>query len=223
MRTEAGRVFVKICGITSAEDARLALDAGADALGFVFWPGSSRFLTPEAARAITASLPSFVTRVGVFVDAPLDDLERTADVAGLDVLQLHGEETPAALRALKRRVLKALRVGPGFRSEDALAYADAGLGLLLDSYQAHLPGGTGAAFDWTLARDLRERVPFLVLAGGLHADNVAEAIGVVRPHAVDVSSGVEKSPGRKDEGKLRAFVAAAHAASREVSMGRAGK
>ena len=223
MKAEAGRVFVKICGITSAEDAGLAIDAGADALGFVFWPKSPRFVTPEAAAAITATLPSFVTRVGVFVDAAEDELERTAAVAGLDVLQLHDDETPAALRALPRRVLKAFRVGAGFSMEDVLAYANAGLGVLLDTLRADLPGGTGAAFDWTLARGLRERVPFLVLAGGLRPDNVAEAIAVVRPHAVDVSSGVERGPGRKDEGKLRAFVTAVHAASREVSRGRAAR
>ena len=199
------------------------MDAGADALGFVFWPKSSRFVTPEAAAAITATLPSFVTRVGVFVDASEDELGRTAEVARLDVLQLQGDETPAALRALPRRVLKALRVGAGFRSEDVMAYANAGLGLLLDTFRAEVPGGTGAAFDWTLARGLRERVPFLVLAGGLRPDNVAEAIAVVRPHAVDVSSGVESSPGRKDEGKLRAFVEAVHAASREASLGSAAR
>ena len=219
MRAEAGRIFVKICGITSVEDARLALDAGADALGFVFWPMSPRFVTPEAAAAITATLPSFVTRVGVFVDAAPDELARAAAVAGLDVLQLHGDEPPATLRALPRRVLKAFRVGAGFGTEDVLAYSNAGFGVLLDTLRADLPGGTGAAFDWTLARGLRERVPFLVLAGGLRPDNVAKAIAVVRPHAVDVSSGVERSPGRKDEGKLRAFVEAVRAASHEVSLG----
>ena len=124
---------------------------------------------------------------------------------------------------LPRRVLKGLRVGADFRSEDALAYANAGFGLLLDTLRADLPGGTGTPFDWTLARGLRERVPFLVLAGGLRPDNVAEAIAVVRPHAVDVSSGVESSPGRKDEGKLRAFVDAVHAASSAASPGRAGR
>jgi phosphoribosylanthranilate isomerase len=223
VRAEAGRLFVKICGITSAEDAWRATEAGADALGFVFWPKSPRFVTPEAAAAIAAKVPSFVTRVGVFVGAPLEELERTADVAGLDVLQVHGDETPAVLRALPRRVLKTLSVGPGFAAASALAYADAGIGLLLDTHRDGLPGGSGMVFDWTLARDLRDQVPFLVLAGGLRPENVAEAVAVVRPHAVDVSSGVESSPGRKDEGKLRAFIAAAQgaAAARAVSPGRA--
>ena len=224
MRSETGRVLVKICGITSIEDARLATSAGADALGFVFWPKSPRYVTEEAAAAIAAEIPSFVTRVGVFLGAGADELERTADVVGLDVLQLHGDDqAPAALRALPRRVVKGLRVGADFRTEDALAYANAGLGLLLDTLRADLHGGTGASFDWSLARGLSERVPFLVLAGGLRPDNVAEAISVVRPHAVDVSSGVESSPGRKDEGKLRAFVAAVQAAAHEAPLGRRGR
>lgn len=223
MSAEAGRVFVKICGITTAEDARLAVDAGADALGFVFWPKSPRFVTPEVAATIAARVPLFVARVGVFVGASRAELTRTAEVAGLDVLQLHGEEPAEALTARPRRVLRALRVGPGFRTDDALAHARAGAGLLLDTHRPETPGGTGVAFDWTLAQGLRDRVPFLVLAGGLRPDNVAEAMAIVRPHAVDVSSGVESSPGRKDESKLRAFVEAVHAASREVSLGRASK
>jgi len=202
----------------------MAVDAGADALGFVFWPKSPRFVAPETAAAIAATVPPFVTRVGVFVEASRSELERTAERAALDVLQLHGEEPVESLSALPRRTLKALRVGPGFRAEDALAYAGAGLGLLLDTHQPEAPGGTGAAFDWIRVEGLSQRVPFLVLAGGLRPDNVAEAIAVVRPHAVDVSSGVESSPGRKDEDKLRAFVAAVRAAtSREASLGRAGR
>lgn len=221
MRAEGGRVLVKICGITSAPDARLAAAAGADALGFVFWPKSPRYVSPEAAAAIAAEVPSFVTRVGVFVGTSATELGRIAEEVGLDVLQLHGDaEAPAALRALPRRVVKGVRVGADFRTEDALAYANEGLGVLLDTHRADLPGGTGACFDWALARGLSERVPFLVLAGGLRPDNVAEAIAVVRPHAVDVSSGVESSPGRKDEGKLRAFVAAVHGASHEAPLGR---
>ena len=219
MRSQGGRVFVKICGITSVDDARQAVDAGADALGFVFWPKSPRFVTPETAAAIATEVPPFVTRVGVFVEASRDELFRTAERVGLDLLQLPGEVPREAGGPLPRRVLRALRVGPGFRTEDALAWASAGAGLLLDTHRPDSPGGTGVAFDWARVRDLRDRVPFLVLAGGLRADNVAEAIAVVRPHAVDVSSGVESSPGRKDEAKLRAFVEAVHAASREVSLG----
>ena len=218
MKAFGERVFVKICGITSAQDARLAVLAGADALGFVFWAQSPRFVTPEAAAAIAAQVPPFVTRVGVFAGAPRDEIVRTAEVAGLDVLQVHGDETPEALRALPRRTLKAFRVGPGFRREDTQAYADAGIGLLLDAKSNDRPGGTGLTFDWTLASGLRERVPFLVLAGGLGPDNVGEGVALVNPHAVDVSSGVESSPGRKDEAKLRAFVEAVRSASREAAV-----
>jgi phosphoribosylanthranilate isomerase len=218
-----GRVFVKICGITSAQDARLAVLAGADALGFVFWAQSPRFVTPEAAAAIAAEVPTFVTRVGVFSGAPREEVVRTAEVAGLDVLQLHGDETPEALRALPRRTLKALRVGPDFRLDDTRVYADAGIGLLLDAKSDDRPGGTGLTFDWTRASGLRERVPFLVLAGGLRPDNVGKGVEVVNPHAVDVSSGVESSPGRKDEGKLRAFVEAVRTASREAAVGARGE
>jgi phosphoribosylanthranilate isomerase len=203
------RLFVKICGITSAEDAQAAIEAGADALGFVFWPKSPRYVTPEATAAITRELPPFVVRVGVFVDAPKAELTHTAEVAGLDLLQLHGQEPPDIFATLPRRALKALRVGDGYKSEEAVAFAGKAAGLLLDAQRPEAPGGTGRAFDWRLVRDLRQRVPFLILAGGLTPDNVAEATRVVNPHGVDVSSGVESAPGRKDRDKLRAFVEAA--------------
>jgi phosphoribosylanthranilate isomerase len=210
MRAEGRpRLFVKICGITSVEDGRQAVEAGADALGFVFWPPSPRYVTPERAAAITAALPPLVVRVGVFVDASRDELARTADAAGLDLLQLHGQESPECFAALPRRALKALRVGEGFRSQEAEAFARSAAGVLLDTHRPEAPGGTGRAFDWTKVRGLRERVPFLLLAGGLTPDNVADAIDAVDPHGVDVSSGVEAEPGRKDVEKLRAFVEAA--------------
>jgi phosphoribosylanthranilate isomerase len=210
------RVLVKVCGITNEEDAQAALEAGADALGFVFWPRSPRVISPLAAAEITRVLPASVARVGVFVDARVDDLARTADLVGLDLLQLHGQERPEACAGLPRPALKALRVGPGFRAEDALAYAGVTAGILLDTLRADRPGGTGAAFDWALARGLRERLSFLVLAGGLTPRNVVRALEEVRPHAVDVSSGVEKSPGRKDPEKLRAFLEAARTVMEET-------
>jgi len=202
-------MFVKICGITSARDAQMAVEAGADALGFVLWPKSPRHVSPDEAARISAEVPPFVVRVGVFVDAARDELARAADVAGLDVLQLHGDEPPAALEGLPRRALKALRVGPAFSSEDALAYAERAAGLLLDAHRPGNPGGTGAVFDWARVQGLRDRVPFLVLAGGLTPDNVADAIEAVHPHGVDVATGVESSPGRKDPVLVRAFVEAA--------------
>ena len=202
------RVFVKVCGITTVDDALLAARAGADAVGLVFWPGSPRRVDLETARRISAALPPFVLRVGVFVDAPRAELETAAREVGLDVLQLHGQEAPEDLSGLPRRVVKAVPVGPGFVAESALRYAGAADGILLDSRPsgASPPGGTGTTFDWSLAREVREKVPFLVLAGGLTPDNVGRALTAVRPDAVDVSSGVESAPGHKDPAKVRAFL-----------------
>ena len=214
------RLFVKVCGITSPEDAACAAEAGADAIGMVFWPGSPRAVSLERARAIGAVLPSSVVKVGVFVDASRDEMARVADAAGLDLLQLHGEEPPELLAGLPRRALKAIRVGSGFVAEDALRYADA-LGLLLDTRSAETPGGTGRAFDWSLVRGVRERARFVVLAGGLTPDNLSAALAAVRPHGVDASSGLETAPGRKDPARVRAFVAAARAAEHESGAGSA--
>jgi phosphoribosylanthranilate isomerase len=202
-------VVVKICGITSPEDGRLAAEAGADAVGFVFWPGSPRRVDLATASRIAAALPPFVLRVGVFVDASRDELVRAAEEVGLDLLQLHGNEPPESVLGLPRRALKALRVGGESILAEALRYEGLAAGLVLDTKDAALPGGTGRRFDWGMARGVRERVKFLMLAGGLHPGNVTEAIRTVRPDAVDVSSGVESSPGRKDPSKVRAFVEAA--------------
>ncbi len=213
------RLFVKVCGITSPEDARAAVEAGADALGFVFWPMSPRKVAPERAAAIARDLPPFVLRVGVFVDMPREGMARIADTVGLDLLQLHGDEPPEALAGLPRRALKAVRVGKGFQSEEATRFAAHAAGLLVDTRlpgETQLPGGTGVPFDWGLVKGLAEQVPFLVLAGGLGPANVAEAVRAVRPHAVDVSSGVETLPGRKDPAKIRAFLEAARAAEAEA-------
>jgi len=204
-----GRVLVKVCGITNQEDAVAAVAAGADALGFVFWPSSPRAISPAAAAEIARELPSSVARVGVFVDAEPEELARAADLVGLDLLQLLGPETPEAFARLPRPALKVMRVAAGFRAEEALAFSATSAGILFDTYRREAPGGTGVSFDWGLARGLREQLPFLVLAGGLTPENVAQAIDAVRPHAVDVSSGVEASPGRKDVAKLQAFVGAA--------------
>jgi phosphoribosylanthranilate isomerase len=211
------RVFVKVCGITTPEDGLLAAEAGADAVGFVFHPMSPRRVEPARAAAIADALPPLVARVGVFVDATRDEMTRVADEVGLDVLQLHGDEPPEALEGLPRRALKAVRVGAGFNPEDALRYR-AAAGVLVDTRladQTARPGGTGTAFDWTLVGGLRDQVGFLMLAGGLTPDNVAEAIAEVRPHAVDVSSGVERLPGRKEPARVKAFVEAVRAAETE--------
>jgi phosphoribosylanthranilate isomerase len=151
------------------------------------------------ARRIAEALPPFVARVGVFVDADAAELARTADAVGLDLLQLHGSEAPAACQAAPRRVMKAVGVGPGFVAEAATRYRDVAAAVLLDTRTGGQPGGTGRRFDWSLV---------LGLAGGLDAGNVAEAVREVSPDLVDVSSGVESAPGRKDADKVRAFVAA---------------
>ena len=202
------RLFVKVCGVTSVDDARLAVDAGADAVGLVFWPGSPRHVSVGAAREIADALPPFVVRVGVFVDAAPGELARVAEAAGLDMLQLHGAEPPEIFDVLPRRALKAIRVGEDFQPEEALRYEGRAAGLLLDTKAGAAPGGTGRTFDWSLIRPVRDRARFVLLAGGLTPENVAEAIAAARPDGVDVSSGVEAAPGRKDPSRVRAFVAA---------------
>ena len=214
-----GRLLVKICGITSPGDARLASESGVDAIGLVFWFMSPRKVDPQRAADIARELPDHVLRVGVFVDAPRDEMARVADAVGLDLLQLHGDEPPEALAGLPRPALKAVRVGKAFVPEEAMRYAGHAAGLVVDTRlagEARPPGGTGVPFDWSLVGGLAGQVPFLMLAGGLTPSNVAEAIRSVRPHAVDVSSGVEGLPGRKDPEKVRAFVEAARAAAKEA-------
>lgn len=206
------RLFVKVCGLTTPEDAVRASEAGADAIGLVFWPASPRAIGLEAARRIAGAVPSRVVRVGVFVDAPADEIGRTVDAVGLDLVQLHGAESPALIDALPRRAWKALQVGPGFVAADVTPWRGAA-GVLLDARIAGVPGGSGRSFDWSLAAAVRERVGFLVLAGGLDPGNVSRAIDVVRPDGVDVSSGVESAPGRKDAARVRDFVQAARGAA----------
>jgi phosphoribosylanthranilate isomerase len=203
------RLFVKICGITCTDDGLAAAEAGADAVGLVFWPGSPRCVDAERARLIGDALPPSIVRVGVFVDTPREEIARTAERACLDLLQLHGDEPPDAFAGLPRPAWKALRVGPDFALHAALRYEGRAVGLLLDAAAAGRPGGTGRPFDWRRVEPLRTRVRFLMLAGGLSPGNVAEAVGLTRPDGVDVSSGVESAPGRKDPERMRAFVQAA--------------
>jgi len=202
-------VRIKICGITNLEDARTALEAGADALGFNFYWRSPRYITPQNARLIIKELPSSLLTVGVFVneDGP-GTAARIAAEAGVTAVQLHGDESPAYCHALAHySVIKALRVGERFKVEDAIDYqTDA---ILLDTFSPYARGGTGRRFDWSLARQTRDAVSKLYLAGGLTPENVAEAIAAVQPFAVDVCSGVESAPGRKDAARLCAFVEAA--------------
>jgi phosphoribosylanthranilate isomerase len=206
-------VLTKVCGITDPQDALLAAACGARAIGMVFWPGSPRCVDVATARRIARALPPFVLRVGVFVDAEPDLMAHTAQQVGLDLLQLHGDEPPELCDRLPRRALKAVRVNGALEPERVQRYAERAAGLLFDSGGGALPGGTGRSFDWRLLEPLRARVPFLVLAGGLTPENVRGAIAALDPDAVDVSSGVESAPGRKDPAKLRAFLAAVSGAA----------
>ncbi|MBM7060874.1 phosphoribosylanthranilate isomerase [Pseudomonas sp. UL073] len=194
----------KICGITRIEDALLAAEAGADAIGFVFYAPSPRAVTVQQARAIIAALPPFVTTVGLFVNATRAELIEILGAVPLDLLQFHGDESPADCEGYHRPYIKALRVKAG---DDVAAQARqfaGAAGILLDTFVPGVPGGTGEAFDWTLVpADLE--CP-LILAGGLTAANVRQAIEQVKPYAVDVSGGVEASKGIKDAGKVRAFI-----------------
>lgn len=194
---------VKVCGITTLEDARHAIAMGADALGFVFYPPSPRYIQPAVAQQIIAQLPPLVSIVGLFVNAEPDFIRAVIALCPLDTLQLHGDETPQQCLYAGVKVIKALRV----KSEECLsAIADYPVSaLLLDAWSADAYGGTGKTGRWDLAAQAARQMP-VILAGGLNRDNVSQAIAAVRPYAVDVSSGVELAPGRKDPQLVRDFI-----------------
>ncbi|WP_020189890.1 phosphoribosylanthranilate isomerase [Pseudomonas putida] len=196
----------KICGITRIEDALAAAEAGADAIGFVFYAKSPRAVDVRQARAIIAELPPFVTTVGLFVNASRCELNEILEVVPLDLLQFHGDETPQDCEGYHRPWIKALRVRPGDDLEAASRLYAGARGILLDTYVPGVPGGTGEAFDWSLV-PARLGKP-IILAGGLSADNVGQAIAQVKPYAVDVSGGVEQAKGIKDAAKIEAFMRA---------------
>lgn len=200
------RTLVKICGITSSADARAACEAGADALGLVFYAPSSRCVTLEQARQIVAAVPPFVAIVALFVDETAATIQRILECVPIDCIQFHGNETPVFCGQFQRPYLKAVRMRPGVDIGDMASRYSSARGLLLDSWQPGVPGGTGQTFDWTAIPGALPRP--LVLAGGLDEHNVATAIASVRPAAVDVSGGVESAPGIKDTGKMRRFIAA---------------
>jgi phosphoribosylanthranilate isomerase len=207
---------IKFCGITSLDDAHLAVDAGAWAIGLILWPGSARACDPAEGARIAAQLRRRVEIAGVFVNQPLDDVAALADTIGLSLVQLHGEEGPAYCAEVARRtgakVIKALAVRGG---ADVTAIEAFHTDFhLLDTHRAGLRGGTGETFDWTLLRRRRSKIP-LILSGGLNPGNVAAAIEAVHPFAVDVASGVEAAPGIKDPDKLRAFAQAVRATAGE--------
>jgi phosphoribosylanthranilate isomerase len=196
---------VKICGVTRPADAALAAALGADLVGMNFWPGSKRFVSIEEARAVAAAVPAGVTKVGVFVNAAPDDVMTVVMQVGLDLVQLHGDETPEDCARLPTRWMRALRVA-GAADLDELARYPAAEAILLDAPSTGY-GGSGRTFDWTLAARAVATSPRpIFLAGGLTPENVAEAVARVRPHAVDVAGGVESAPAIKDPDKLRRFI-----------------
>lgn len=208
------RIRVKICGITNWKDAQIAIDAGADALGFNFYAKSPRRVAVSHAKEIIRRLPSYVAAVGVFVNGSAEAVLRIAHAANLGMLQLHGEESPATVERLAREypVIKAFRVGPRFRARELKKYPGAA-GFLLDGYDLKRPGGTGRVFDWRVAREAKRYGP-VILAGGLRAENVGDAIRQVKPFGLDVCSGVEMQPGKKDAKKVQRLMAGVKRACR---------
>lgn len=198
---------IKICGITNQKDAETAVQEGADALGFVLYSQSPRYVEPAVAKRIIGSLPPFVLPVGVFVNQDLDTVRRLVDDCGLALAQLHGDESPGFCEALHRPVLRAIRLRDR-SSFLALAEFKGRMGVrgfVVDAFSNTAYGGTGHTTDWSLAGEVAKAAPIL-LAGGLTPENVQEAIRQVQPYGVDVSSGVEQSPGRKDSDKIRDFI-----------------
>jgi phosphoribosylanthranilate isomerase len=209
--TRLNRVRVKICGITDAADAHAAVAAGADALGFVFYAKSPRSISVERAAEIIRSLPPFVARVGLFVNETAETIQAVVRNAGLDTVQLHGEETPEFAELLRSRVkvIKAFRVRDAASLASLSGYIKAADAYLLDAFVPGIQGGTGSVFDWQLAIEASRFGKPIILAGGLTVGNVTGAVAQVRPYAVDVSSGVEISPGRKDPAAVTEFIGAA--------------
>lgn len=197
-------VRVKICGITTLTDALAAVDAGADALGFIFFEGSPRYIAPSVALEIINKIPPFVTKVGVFVDEASERVKNIIRDCGLNVVQLHGTETRSFCSVFPIPVIKAFRIKDPDSLKIIPEYPVAAY--LLDSYVAGQLGGTGAKFNWDLAIEAKTFGRPIVLAGGLTPENVMEAVGSVRPYGIDVSSGVESKPGQKDHKKLREFI-----------------
>jgi phosphoribosylanthranilate isomerase len=203
-------VKIKICGITELDDALHAIACGADALGFVFYERSPRAITRKRAQTIIAALPPFVTVVGLFVNEDPRTVREIADECGLDVIQYHGDESPETLRMAPRRAIRALRVRENDTLDEINRYPASGL--LLDAWVTGAFGGTGVLCNWEIAAEIAKKRP-VILAGGLTPENVAAAIQTVRPYGVDVSSGVEEAPGRKDHKKVAAFIKAAQIAA----------
>lgn len=195
---------IKICGITTSDDAKMVCNAGADALGLVFYPPSPRYVNTAQAAKIITSLPPFITIVALFVDALKEDVEQLLEQVPIDIIQFHGNESADFCASFKRPYIKAVRMKDGLDLYALQKQYSSARGLLLDTYKKGVPGGTGETFNWhKVPQDLS--LP-IILAGGLIADNVTQAIQQVRPYAVDVSGGVEASKGLKDRNKVLQFI-----------------
>ena len=206
------RVQIKICGITKVEDAKVCTELGADMIGLNFYPKSSRYIQPQRARQIVEGIPRNVHAVGVFVDPAASEVRAIAKITGIECVQLHGDVPPDTCRELARefRVIRAFSTGSHFQPKDAAPFSECDV--LLDAYHAGLRGGTGLTCDWPAARATLPFARFLILSGGLNAQNVGQAVATVAPHAVDVCTGVESAPGVKDHRAIEKFIAAARTA-----------
>jgi phosphoribosylanthranilate isomerase len=201
-------IQIKICGITNARDAKTCIDLGAQMIGLNFYPQSPRYIQPEVARQIVETLPTDTRAVGVFVDGNADAIRKTANAAGVRCVQLHGNFSPGITRELagEFHVIRAFATHTHFRPEDVSLFPNCDA--LIDAHHPDLRGGTGQTCDWSAARATLAFARFLILSGGLNAQNIGRAIAAVRPHAVDVCSGVERTPGVKDHRSVKNFVAA---------------
>ena len=197
------QVKVKVCGMTSLKDALVAVEGGADAVGFIFYKKSPRSVTMKTVRGIVLELPPFVDTVGVFVDETAEQINKIADYCNLDIIQLHGDESPTFCKKIRRKVIKAFRI-KDMQSVKKLSSFQVS-GFLLDTFSENLHGGTGKVFDWNLALPAKKFGP-VIMAGGLTPNNVQQAVRQIRPYGVDVCSGVESEPGIKDHKKVRAFL-----------------
>jgi phosphoribosylanthranilate isomerase len=210
-------VQIKICGVTNAKDARRCAEFGVNMIGFNFYPKSLRYIEPAAVRRIIDVLPRELCAVGVFVDADAGEIRRTAELAGIHCIQLHGETTPQKCSEFTRefRVIRAFSTDGRFRPQDAAAFGDCDV--LVDAHDPHLRGGTGQTCDWSAAHATLRYARFLILSGGLNAENVANAIKAITPNAVDVCSGVESAPGVKNHDAIKDFIAAVRTAERSLA------
>lgn len=207
---------IKICGVANEKDARACVEFGADMIGFNFYPKSPRYVDPEVVREIVDAMPRGTCSVGVFVDADVEEIRKTAELAGVRCVQLHGETMPATCSELARdfRVICAFPTNAQFRPENVAAFSDCDV--LLDAYHPEFRGGSGQTCDWTAAQATLRFTKFLILSGGLNTQNVGRAITAVMPHGVDVCSGAESAPGIKDHRELERFINAVRATKRSV-------